>query len=246
MQYIGMDCNIALDEERESILEECAVELITELEALQRQGRNGIWHFIICNCYRPGLTKHQFNCIVSNPPWMAMSKLEDNPYKGALRKLASQYNIKPEGASHPHMELATIFLLSAVDRYLEDDAIWSVVMPASIMNGKNHEGFRRARFQDAGLDTCIDSVWELPISTFKNKAIVVSGKKHFGDASTMAGRVYECVSNFQNCNFTLVSQGKRSAWTSKGADTEVVDAINDSPWAFNQGRRLDAENNPIS
>ena len=238
MQCIGMDCNIPLDEERESILEECAIELITELEALQRQGRNGIWHFIICNCYRPGLTKHQFNCIVSNPPWMAMSKLEDNPYKGALRKLAIQYNIKPEGASHPHMELATIFLLSSVDRYLEDDAIWSVVMPASIMNGINHEGFRRARFKDAGLNTCIDSVWELPISTFKNKAIVISGKKHFGDASTMAGRVYECVSNFQNCDFALVSQGKRSAWTSKGADTEVVDAINDSPWAFNQGGDL--------
>lgn len=238
MQSISMDCDIDLDDEKYSILENCSIELVLELELLQRQGRNGIWHFIICNCYRPGLTRHQFNCIISNPPWMAMSKLEDNPYREALRKLADQYNIRPEGASHPHMELATIFLLSAVDRYLENGAIWSVVMPASIMNGTNHEGFRRARFQNEGLETYINSVWELPITTFKNKAVVISGKKEAGNEGVISGRIYETIDNYQECNYYLVSQGKRSAWTNKGEGTEVIDAINDSPWAFNQGSDL--------
>lgn len=54
-------------------LAETARQLVLQLESLQRQGKNGIWHFIISNSYRPGLTEQQFNCIVSNPPWMAMS-----------------------------------------------------------------------------------------------------------------------------------------------------------------------------
>ena len=54
-------------------------------------------------------------------------------------------------------------------------------MPASVMNGTNHEGFRRAHFQNEGLETYINSVWELPITTFKNKAVVISGKKEAGN-----------------------------------------------------------------
>ena len=83
--------------------------MINVLEGLQRQGRNGIWHFIISNSYRPGLTTQQFNCIISNPPWMTMSKLANNPYKEALTEIARNYSIQPSGAAHPHMELGTIF-----------------------------------------------------------------------------------------------------------------------------------------
>ena len=111
-----------LSAENKQALILAARQLVDELEHLQREGRNGIWYFVICNSYRPGLVGRQFNCIVSNPPWMAMSKLVDNPYKTTLQEIAQRYDIKPMGAAHPHMELATIFLLSAVDRYLEDGA----------------------------------------------------------------------------------------------------------------------------
>ena len=75
------------------------MQMVLQLETLQRQGRNGIWHFIISNSYRPRLTEKQFNCIVSNPPWMAMSKLADNPYKNALGEIARKYAIQPHGAA---------------------------------------------------------------------------------------------------------------------------------------------------
>ena len=102
-------------------LKEAARRLLQTLEHLERAGRHGIWHFILSNSYKPGLTGGQFNCILSNPPWMAMSKLANNPYKLALQGLAERYGIKPAGPSHPHMELAAIFLLSAVDRYLKEE-----------------------------------------------------------------------------------------------------------------------------
>lgn len=176
---VETDSEITLsDEERQALLPS-AQQLVEELERLQREGRNGIWYFIICNSYRPGLTGQQFNCIVSNPPWMAMSKLADNPYKTTLQGIAQRYGIKPVGASHPHMELATIFLLSAVNRYLEDGARWSCVMPGSLLSGLNHEPLRSEKYRssDVALPLQFDTIWELPQNTFKNKAIVLSGKK---------------------------------------------------------------------
>ena len=85
---IEQECGIQLTVHEKTELSDTATSLIASLESLQRQGRNGIWHFIISNSYRPGLTESQFNCIVSNLPWMAMSKLADNPYKEALKKIA--------------------------------------------------------------------------------------------------------------------------------------------------------------
>ena len=215
-----------------------ARQLVDELEHLQREGRNGIWYFVICNSYRPGLVGRQFNCIVSNPPWMAMSKLVDNPYKTALQEIAQRYNIKPMGAAHPHMELATIFLLSAVDRYLEDGALWSCVMPGSLLSGLNHEPLRseKYRLSDAELPLQIDTIWELPQNTFKNKAIVLSGKKDaFPSPNVLNGRVYADIGTYTEVNYTLNHQGRRSAWTNRGHDVEVEDILGGNGLKFNQG-----------
>ena len=116
VESIAQETEIVLTVNENAALCTSAKQLVLELERLQRQGRNGIWHFILSNSYRPGVTARQFDCIVSNPPWMAMSKLAVNPYKTSLQTLADRYGIKPAGASHPHMELATIFLVCAVDR----------------------------------------------------------------------------------------------------------------------------------
>lgn len=211
---VETDSEITLsDEERQSLLPS-AQQLVEELERLQREGRNGIWYFIICNSYRPGLTGQQFNCIVSNPPWMAMSKLADNPYKTTLQGIARRYGIKPVGASHPHMELATIFLLSAVNRYLEDGARWSCVMPGSLLSGLNHEPLRseKYRLSDVALPLQFDAIWELPQNTFKNKAIVLSGKKDDSPSpDVLDGRVYTDVEVYEEVHYTLNRQGNCSS-----------------------------------
>lgn len=227
----------AFEQEKKVELGVTATQMIQELESLQRQGRNGIWHFIISNSYRPGLTKRQFNCIVSNPPWMAMSKLADNPYKNALRDIAKRYSIQPLGAAHPHMELATIFLVSSVDRYLKDGAHFSYIMPASLLSGLNHEPFRKENYQesDAGLSAKIEAIWELPVDTFKNKAVVLSGEKGEFESDSIEGRVYEIPGEYLECTYTLNRQGSRSAWTNRGGNVEVADVIAGDSLGFTQG-----------
>src|SRR4051794_28239912 len=91
--------------------------LATRRVELARANRNGIWAFILRNTYRPGLLVGQFNGLVSNPPWLAMSQLAENPYKAQLSARALLYRINPVGASHLHLELATTYLLHAIDRY---------------------------------------------------------------------------------------------------------------------------------
>lgn len=235
---VEADSEITLtDEERQALLPS-ARQLVEELEHLQREGRNGIWYFIISNSYRPGLTGQQFNCIVSNPPWMAMSKLADNPYKTTLQRIARQYGIKPVGASHPHMELATIFLLSAVNRYLEDGARWSCVMPGSLLSGLNHEPLRSEKYRSSAvaLPLQFDAIWELPQNTFKNKAIVLSGKKDvLPSPDILEGRVYTDVGVHEDVHYTLNRQGNRSAWTNKGRDVDVADILGGESLKFSQG-----------
>ena len=93
-------------------------ELARRMSDLALANRNGIWAFVLRNTYRPGLLAGSFNGLVSNPPWLAMSQLAENPYKTQLSARAAQYDIAPGGASHLHLELATTFLLHAIDRYL--------------------------------------------------------------------------------------------------------------------------------
>lgn len=234
---VERESGIEIGAQKKTELSATAMQMVLQLETLQRQGRNGIWHFIISNSYRPGLTEKQFNCIVSNPPWMAMSKLADNPYKNALGEIARKYAIQPHGAAHPHMELATIFLVSSIDRYLRDGGHWSYIMPASLMSGLNHEPFRKEKYatSDAELEAKVGAIWELPTDTFKNKAVVLSGEKSTAEPDVISGRVYGAVRDYEPCTYTLNRQGKRSAWTNKGGDVEVADVIAGDSLGFAQG-----------
>ena len=84
--------------------------LVNGMVQLAVAGRNGIWAFILRNTYRPALLGGQFNGLVSNPPWLAMSRVADNPYKKILANRAELYGLKPDGPSFLHLELATIHL----------------------------------------------------------------------------------------------------------------------------------------
>ena len=86
LSSVESESSIVLSHTERQAQRVAAYSLILQLEELQRQGRNGIWYFILNNSYKPGLVTNQFNCIVSNPPWLAMSKLADNPYKKTLQR----------------------------------------------------------------------------------------------------------------------------------------------------------------
>lgn len=210
--------------------------LVLVLERLQRNGRNGIWSFILSNSYRPGLTGKQFNCVVSNPPWLAMSKFADNPYRDSLSRKAERYGIKPGGASHLHLELATTFLISAVDKYLSEGASWGCVMPGTVINGGQHEPLRRGGYRSTSnpVDMRITEIWDMPQTTFKNKAVVLFGDKSATPtASLLGGKVYKSRGESLPCNWKLTMRSERTAWV-KEDEIEQIE-IQEDGCTFTQG-----------
>lgn len=224
------DAGVPIEEEqREAIVASCYT-LVPTLERLQREGRNGIWPFLLGNSYRPGLVREQFNAIVSNPPWMAMSRLADNPYKMVLVSRAERYGIKPTGSSHLHVELATVFFLNSVDKYLQENAWCGVIMPDTLLNGYHHEPFRNQQFlrSEWQVDLQLNEIWDVPVDTFKNKAIVVFGQKvNDTNPNPVTGLRLHSDLPDERCEYRLLRQGRRTAWSSNPNAHDITEGVLD-------------------
>ena len=180
--------------------------------------RNGIWAFIMRNTYRPGLLSGQFNGLVSNPPWLAMSGLAENPYKEILSARAKLYGIRPSAQSFLHLELGTTHLIHAVDRYLKPGASVACLVPGTIFNGHHHQAFRDHQFISASRPVFlkIDEVWQVARHTFKYPGAAVIGCKcaHADDLSstTISGFVAS-ENGLEAVDFSVRTIGSgRTAW----------------------------------
>ncbi len=201
-------------------------------------GRNGIWVFILRNSYRPGLVAGQFNGLVSNPPWLALSKIADNPYKDVLRKRAEAFGIKPAGQSHLHIELATIFLLHAVDRYLQPGAAVGCIVPDTVLNGHHHNPFRVGAYASAKrpVEFALDEIWRVQKATFKNEACVLFGHKSqlkIGLPNPIPGALAK-ETGISPLSFDRIERGNRVAWSDSGASWTGKAGFFD-PAPFRQG-----------
>ena len=226
-------CSLTADEA--TLLREFAAALLSALEHLQRAGRNGIWAFVLRNSYRPGLVVGKFNGLVSNPPWLALSKIAANPYTARLRKMAETYAIKPPGPAHLHIEMATIFLLHAVDRYLVPDSAVGCVLPESIMSAHHHSPFRAAAYATVKkpVKLRVDEIWRVGKGTFKNEAVVLFGTKADPTSTDIPGQ--DVAKESKNpVTFKRIVKGSRSAWS----DNKALGAKNAGffkPADFRQG-----------
>lgn len=158
---------------------EAVLALARRMKELADAGRNGIWAFILRNTYRPGLLAGQFNGLVSNPPWLALSALADNPYREILSRRAVLYGVRPAGQSFLHLELGTTHLLHAVDRYLKPGAAVACLVPGTVLNGNHHECFRQRSYvsSDRPIPFSVSEVWQVAPGTFKYPGAALIGQK---------------------------------------------------------------------
>lgn len=229
--------DIELTQSEEDLAVEAITNLGNSLIYLQRSGRNGIWPFILGNSFMPALMKGSFSGIVSNPPWLALSRLGNNPYKESLSTTAALLGIKPEGSSFLHTELATVFFVGSINRYVRDDGVAACIMPQSILNGRHEENFRRQGYLDARNSTEIEveEIWELPKETFKNRAAVLFARKRTpstpSTGSPIAGRYYQSENEYDTVQYSLLTNGSATAFSYN--QTNLEDAYTKLP--FEQG-----------
>lgn len=209
---------VTLPEDLESSFGNAVYALARRMTELAVAGRNGIWAFILRNTYRPGLLTGQFNGLVSNPPWLAMSRLADNPYRDVLRGRAQLYGIRPPGQSFLHLELGTTHLLHAVDRYLAPEASIACLVPGTVFNGHHHEPFRQRQFLSSQrpVSLAISEVWQVAPGTFKYPGAAIVGSKRSntgGLNSTPIGGFVAREAGLEEADFSERRIGTtRTAW----------------------------------
>ena len=179
IQGAAAGSKVPLAKELRGTLVTAVRELVNRMVELAVAGRNGIWAFILRNTYRPALLTGQFNGLVSNPPWLAMSRVANNPYRDALEVRANLYGIRPSGSSFLHLELATTHLLHAVDRYLKPNAAVACLVPGTVFNGDHHEPLRRGTFLhcDRSVPLEISEIWQVASGTFNYPGAALVGHK---------------------------------------------------------------------
>lgn len=209
---------ITLSPELYKQLSEALFPLAHRMAELAVAGRNGIWAFILRNTYRPGLLTGHFNGLVSNPPWLAMSGLADNPYRDLLKGRAKLYGIQPAGQSFLHLELGTMHLLHAIDRYLGPDACVACLVPGTVLNGTHHERLRQHDFlkSDRPVPFDIAEIWQVLPGTFKYPGAALVGHKKANTTglpqSTFSGFV-ATDAGLNAAGFSVRTIGSaRSAW----------------------------------
>ncbi len=222
-----------VEEERLHEMSEFAYNLYRALHELDLEGKNGIWAFVLKNTFRPNLISARFNGIVTNTPWLAMSKIGSNPYKESLKHIAQSIGIYPAGSSFPHLELATVFLLSSIHRYLQDDGVFGCILPDSIMTGTQHEKFRTGEFSKKKIKANFDEFWELPLETFKNRSVAILGRKrNYCKNDCYPGRKYDEKDVYENVVFNVSESTTKCVWS---LSTMTDSAISTEKYSFKQG-----------
>lgn len=211
---ITHEINLLLEVNQNEVIVQFVVDFYATIFELHSEGKNGIWNFLIQNSYRPGLVENSFNGIVSNPPWLTLSRIAENPYKGFLHKISDELNIKPSGSSFLHTELATIFLLSSIDRYLMDNGKIGCVLPGTIMSGDHHHPFRSGNYRESGINFEIQEIWNLDKTVFNNKGAVVFGQKNIQtNANPITGIDDLTFETSVDSQFFYATLDDKSAWT---------------------------------
>lgn len=223
-----------IEDEKKQELCKFAYELYSALYKLTEEEKNGIWAFILKNSFRPCLISAKFNGIVSNTPWLAMSKISSSPYKVALKSIAKKLGINPTDSSFPHLEMATVFLLSSIHRYLQYNGCFGCILPDSVMTGAQHSKFRTGKFTQRKILADFNEIWELPLDTFKNRSIAIFGKKQkFISKESYKGRKYSSKNTFEDVTFSVSKATSKQVWTSEATQEGCV--VEENQYSFRQG-----------
>lgn len=203
-----------LDANEASAAEAFGLRFATTMTSLERNGRNGLWLYMLRNGYRPMMEQGSYNGVVTNFPWLALSKLGNNPYRATLQALTATFNIQPPADCAHHLELASIFFLHSASHYLGDKGVIGAVVPGSVIQGAHHAAFRAEQFRlpPSNADLHIREVLAVDRATFStNVAAVVIATKPGTTHLITGGCVAE--NGLSTYPLYLSTLGSRNAWT---------------------------------
>lgn len=142
------------------------------LMKLEDAHQNSIWVFMINNLYAPLFMKeHQFDILLSNPPWIVMRSIDSKSYQDFLKKQVFNYNLldSKQIKLFTHMEMATLFFCRTADLYLKEGGEIAFLMPISVINpSEQHVRFKEFKKPEIILNEILNfekvsEIFSLPV-----------------------------------------------------------------------------------
>jgi SAM-dependent methyltransferase len=172
---------IAPDSADGQMLKETFLNLCT----LRAQGRNHIWGYYVRNLIRPlwlAEPENRVDALIGNPPWLRYNKMTA-PMQTQFRALSRERNLLTGALGASGRDLATLFVVRAIELYLRKGGEFAFVMPNGVLTRKPHTGFRSGDWRaDKGdhLTAQFGESWDLKAAAvatgFPIPACVVHGK----------------------------------------------------------------------
>ncbi|GLB93128.1 N-6 DNA methylase [Mycobacterium kiyosense] len=119
-------------------------ETFSNLCTLRAQGRNHIWGYYVRNLIRPlwlAEPENRVDVLIGNPPWLRYNKMT-GPMQVQFRALSRERNLLTGALGASGRDLATLFVVRAVELYLRNGGEFAFVMPHGVLSRSPHTGFR--------------------------------------------------------------------------------------------------------
>jgi SAM-dependent methyltransferase len=142
-------------------------ETFARLQALYREGRNGIWTFVFRNLARPvwlSRKDQRSDVIVGNPPWIVYRHLSPG-MKERLRTALLSYDLWIGGSLATQQDMCALFWARCAERYLKPKGRMALVLPYAVLNAPVFAGLRAGRMGEARLRLigawALERVWPI-------------------------------------------------------------------------------------
>lgn len=126
------------------------------------QGRDHIWGYYVRNLARPAWIarpENQVDVVIGNPPWLAFRHMPVDMQK-AFREMNDSRELWRGRKWATQQDLSSLFVARTIQLYLKRGGRFCFVMPSSVLNGGQYEGFRAGTFPDP--EDRVDLVFETP------------------------------------------------------------------------------------
>lgn len=114
------------------------------MRALHRAEKNHIWGYYVRNLIRPlwlAEPGNRVDVLVGNPPWLRYSKMSSTMQEN-YKNLSKPRNLLTGGLGASSRDLSTLFVVRAVELYLNSGGKFAFVFPHGVLTRKPHTGFR--------------------------------------------------------------------------------------------------------
>lgn len=199
------------------------------LADLHAQGRDSIWGYFVRNQVRPlwlSMATRRVDVLIGNPPWVAYRYMTASMQE-QFRRFSQDRNLWHGKKMATQQDLVGLFIVRAVEKYLNDGGTFAFVTPLATLSRQQYEGLR-AGLWGPSLRGSLTELWDLEKVRPKTDLFPVPAAVIFGHRATRNLGVDEPDVPHGTVSTKLVVEGLRdvSGWAATRAALTFTPAPN--------------------